>query len=235
MRDLIAVAIMVLAASAPAFAQDRPLAMNFGGGVAFPITGLNDAFNTGWNWTLGLTWNVKPKIGIQAEYVYDRLGGPERQFTISQTPTPNADDPTGLIQSNHQVHTGTFNVIYKPQLDMNQRSRGLYLLGGAGIYHRLVQLTSPSTGYTSVCNPYWYICYPTTVPVTRIIGDRSSNDFGVNVGAGITFGSNVKFYVETRYHYVWGPTIRPDVTPVGGATEYSTNAGYVPITFGVRW
>jgi opacity protein-like surface antigen len=209
--------------------------MNFGGGVSFPISGLNDAFNTGWNGTLGITWNMTPKIGIQGEYGYDRLGGPERQFTISQTPTPTADDPTGLIQSNHQVHTGTFNVIYKPQLDVNQRSRGLYLLGGAGVYHRLVQLTSPSAGYASVCNPYWYICYPTTVPVTRIIGDRSSNDFGMNVGAGLTFGSNAKIYIETRYHYVWGPTIRPEVAPVSGATEYSTNAGYFPITFGVRW
>ena len=234
MRDLIAVAVMLLAAGAPAFAQDRPIAMNFGGGVSFPITGLNDAFNTGWNGALGITWNVTPKIGILGEYIYNRLGGPERQFTISQTPTPTADDLTGLIQSNHQAHTGTFNVIYKPQLE-NQRARGLYLLGGAGIYHRLVQLTSPSTGFTSVCNPYWYICYPTTVPVTRIIGDRSSNDFGVNVGAGLTFGSDPKFYLETRYHYVWGPTIRPEVTPVNGATEFSTNAGYLPITFGVRW
>jgi opacity protein-like surface antigen len=235
MRDLMAAAVMLLAACAPAFAQDRPLAMNFGGGVSFPITGLNDAFNTGWNGTLGITWNVTPKMGIQGEYTYDRLGGPERQFTFSPTPTPSPDDPAGLIQSNHQVHTGTFSVIYRPQLEMNQRSRGLYLLGGAGIYHRLVQLTTPSTGYTSVCNPYWYICYPTTVPATRIIGDRSSNDFGVNVGAGLTFGSDPKFYVETRYHYVWGPTIRPEVTPVNGATEFSTNAGYLPITFGVRW
>ena len=235
MRDLIAVALLVFATGAPAFAQDRPLAMNFGGGVAVPVTGLNDAFNTGWNGTLGVTWNATPKIGVQAEYVYDRFGGPERQFTISQTPTPTADDPTGLIQSNHQVHTGTFNLIYRPQLE-NRRSRGLYLLGGAGVYHRLVQLTAPSTGYTSVCNPYWYICYPTTVPVTRIIGDRSSNDFGVNVGAGLTFGgSDPKFYLETRYHYVWGPKIRPDVAPLDGTTEYSTNAGYIPITFGVRW
>jgi opacity protein-like surface antigen len=235
MRDLIAVAFIVLATGAPASAQDRPIAMNFGAGVAIPITGLNDAFNTGWNGTLGMTWNVTPKVGIQAEYVYDRLGGPERQFTISQTPTPTADDPTGLIQSNHQIHTGTFNLIYRPQLEKSGRSRGLYLLAGPGIYHRLVQLTSPSVGYTSVCNPYWYICYPSTVPVTRIIGDRSSNDFGVNVGAGLTFGSDPKFYIETRYHYVWGPKIRPEVTPLDGASEYSTNAGYIPITFGVRW
>jgi opacity protein-like surface antigen len=234
MKALIA-ACMVIAAAASAFAQNPPLAMNFGAGVAVPITGLNDSFHTGWNGTLGITWNVTPTVGVQGEYAYDRLGAPERQFTISQTPTPNPGDPPGLIQSNHQVHTGTLNLIYRPQLDMNQRSRALYLLGGAGIYHRLVQLTSPSTGYTSVCNPDWFICTPTLVPVTRVIGDRSSNDFGVNVGAGLTFGSDVKLYIETRYHYVWGPTIRPEGTPVNGATQYSTNAGYFPIIFGVRW
>jgi hypothetical protein len=86
-----------------------------------------------------------------------------------------------------------------------------------------------------VCNPYWYVCYPTLVPVDRIIGDRSSNDFGINFGAGVTFGANAKFYVETRYHYVWGPTVRPEVALPGGQTEFSTNAGYFPLTFGVRW
>ena len=236
MRGVLAAAFVILIAGT-VFAQDKPTAgFNFGGGWAFPVSGVNDAFNTGWNGSLGLTYNITPKIGVLAEYMYDRLGGPERQITISQTPTPKADDPTALIESNHQMHAGTFNLVYTPSLAMNERSTpmGLYLLGGAGIYHRLIQLTSPSVGYASVCNPYWYVCYPTLVPVDRIIGDRSSNDFGIDFGAGLAFGSNAKFYVESRYHYVWGPKIRPD-NPQNGVTEYSTNAGYFPLTFGVRW
>ena len=167
--------------------------------------------------------------------MYDRLGGPERQFDFS--PTPGAATQVGIIQSNHQVHAGTFNVIYTPHLALNERARpiGLYVLSGGGIYHRLVQLTTPSVGVASVCNPYWYICYPTAVSVDRIIGDRSSNDFGINFGAGLTFGTRPMLYLETRYHYVWGPTIRPEVTPVNGPTEFSTNAGYFPVTFGIRW
>jgi hypothetical protein len=234
MRDLFAALAVVLVAGVPAFGQDRQVGFNFGGGLAVPVTGLNDAFNAGWNGSLGLTWNLTPEVGILAEYMYDRLGGPERQFDFSSTPIPGPTQ-TGFIESNHQVHTGTFNLLYTPRLAANERALpiGLYALGGGGIYHRLIQLTTPSVGYASVCDPYWYICYPTLVPVDRIIGDRSSNDFGVNFGGGVTFGGDAKFYIETRYHYVWGPKIRPEA--LNGATEYSTNAGYFPVTFGVRW
>jgi opacity protein-like surface antigen len=233
MRDLLAAAFVVLIAGTPAIAQDRPIGFNFGGGVAFPVTGLNDAFNTGWNGSLGLTWNITPEVGILSEYMYDRLGGPDRSFDFSATPIQGAGTQTGIIESNHQVHTGTFNLVYTPRLAANERAVpiGLYALGGGGIYHRLIQLTTPSVGYASVCNPYWYICYPTLVPVDLIIGDKSSNNFGMNFGGGVTFGSDAKFYVEMRYHYVWGPKV---VNPVSGL-ESSTNAGYFPLTFGVRW
>jgi len=138
----------------------------------------------------------------------------------------------GLIESNHQMHIGSFNLIYKGQ--SSEHPFGGYVLGGLGIYHRIVQLTSPSVGYTTVCDPYWYVCYPGLVSVDTIIGDRSSNDFGMDFGGGITFGHEAKFYVESRYHYVWGRTITTDAGTAcaGGCT---TNAGYFPLTFGVRW
>ena len=90
------------------------------------------------------------------------------------------------------------------------------MLGGAGIYHRMIQLTSPAVGYTTFCDPFWYVCYPAAVSVDNILGDRSSNDFGIDFGGGMTFGHEAKFYVETRYHYVWGPTITGRVEPAGG-------------------
>ena len=57
-------------------------------------------------------------------------------------------------------------------------------------------------GVITVCDPYWLICYPTAVSTDAIVGDRSSTDFGINVGGGVNFGA---FYAEARYHYVWGP------------------------------
>jgi len=45
----------------------------------------------------------------------------------------------------------------------------------------------------------------------RSLGER----FGVNFGGGITLGTEARFYIEARYHYVWGP--------------------YFPLTFGFRF
>jgi hypothetical protein len=132
------------------------------------------------------------------------------------------------------VHAVTFNGVLKSKRDS---AIGGYGIAGLGWYHRIVQVTSPSVGYATYCDPYWYICYPTLVSIDRIIGDRSSNDFGINFGGAITFGREAMFYVEARYHYVWGPEIKSQVNPITGATVGggSTNAGYLPITFGVRW
>jgi outer membrane protein with beta-barrel domain len=242
MRKWSLVVVVVLVAAMPAFAQDRPVGFNFGGGWAFPAAGFGDAFNTGWNGSVGVTYNINPMLGIQGEYMYDRLGGPDRNIDVFATPFATAST-SGLIESNHQMHTGTFNLVYSPYaVEGSSHPVGAYFLGGGGIYHRLIQLTTPSVGYTSVCDPYWLTCYPALVEVDRIIGDRSSNDFGINLGAGMTFGTDAKFYIETRWHYVWGPkvtttTVGTSATgqPVDCTQGCSTNAQYFPLTFGVRW
>jgi opacity protein-like surface antigen len=241
MRKLFGIALLVLAAAVPAAAQDyRPIGVNFGGGWVFPLSGFKDVFNTGWNAGVGVTFNVASTVGFQAEYMYGRMGGPDRTINISNLPV-GGTTTTGVIESNHQLHAVTFNAIFNTPLNTGQPV-GAYVLGGGGYYYRMIQLTTPSVGYTTICDPYWLICYPTLVSVDRIIGDRSSNDYGVNFGGGITFGSDVKFYVEARYHYVWGPEVRPQTTDLpGGATittcaeGCSTNAQYFPLTFGVRW
>jgi opacity protein-like surface antigen len=237
MRRLMATAfivVMALIAAAPADAQDRPAGINFGGGWTLPVTGLKDTFDTGWNVVFGGTYNITPTVGFLAEYQYHRMGGPDRVIPIASLPDLPATS-SGVIESNHQIHSGVFDLVYKtPSAPV-----GGYVLGGLGIYHRIVQLTTPSVGYTTICDPYWYVCYPTLVEVDRIVGDRSSNDFGINFGGGITFGADGKFYVEVRYHYVWGPEVQAQGPVVSGGPcqpeACSTNAGYLPITLGFRW
>jgi opacity protein-like surface antigen len=239
MRKLILAAFVIFIAAAPAAAQDyKPFEINFGFGLTIPATGLNDSFDTGWNGAIGGTFNFSETLGVQAEYGYHRMGGPEK--TISVISNPIAGSITnGLLESNHQIHAGTFNLVARAK--GSDRAVSGYGLGGVGIYHRIVQITSPSVGFATYCDPYWYVCYPTAVSIDRIIGDRSSNDFGINFGGGITFGREAKFYVEARYHYVWGPTINNATNLPAGSTATScasgcsTNAGYFPITFGVRW
>ena len=87
------------------------------------------------------------------------------------------------------------------------------------------------------------MCYPAVVSVDNILGDRSSNDFGIDVGGGVTFGHEAKFYVETRYHYVWGPSITAtgSTLPAAAGTVNCSSGlqrerfSYFPLTFGVRW
>jgi opacity protein-like surface antigen len=207
MRKVLLAAVVVLIAAAPAMAQDKPVTINLGGGWTFPVSGLNDAFDSGWNGDIGVTFNVSPVLGIQ---------------------------------SNHQVHALSFNAVFNAR--SSDSPVGGYFLGGLGYYHRIIQLTSPAVGFASVCDPYWLVCYPTAVEVDRILGDRSSNDFGINFGGGMTFGTETQFYFEARYHYVWGPEVTATGVgnlPAGGTVDCSggcsTNAGYFPITFGVRF
>ena len=239
MRKLLAAGFVLLIAAAPAAAQDyKPVDVNFGFGWAFPSQDFKNSFDAGWNGTFGVTFNVNERIGILGEYMYTHMNGPDKTLALSATPIGGAVT-NGLLQSNHQMHVGDFDVVYK--MHPSDSMIGGYVLGGGGIYHRIVQITSPSVGYTTFCDPFWYVCYPALVSVDQIIGDRSSNDFGINVGGGITFGHEAKFYIESRYHYVWGPTIQQNVsaTPVSGTTTCAngctSNAAYFPLTFGVRW
>jgi opacity protein-like surface antigen len=238
MRKLLTVMFVTLVTAVPAAAQDyKPVDFNIGFGWMLPQSDLKNDFNAGWNGSFGVTFNINEHVGVQAEYIYSHMNGPEKTILLSATPVA-ASLTNGLIESNHQTHIGSFNLVFRGH--SADHPVGGYALGGVGIYHRIIQLTSPSVGYTTYCDPYWYVCYPAAVSIDQIIGDRSSNDFGIDFGAGLTFGHEAKLYVETRYHYVWGKTITPTASnlPATAATcasGCSTNASYFPITFGVRW
>jgi opacity protein-like surface antigen len=238
MRKLLTACFVILVASVPASAQDKPVDVNIGFGATFPTSGFKDSFDTGWDGTIGVTFNLNEHLGLQGEYIYARMNGPEKTILVSVN--PGGIGSAQLIESNQQMHIGSFNLVYKNH--PSDRVVGGYVLGGFGIYHRTIQLTSPAVGYTTFCDPYWYVCYPAVVSVDNILGDRSSNDFGIDVGGGVTFGHEAKFYVETRYHYVWGPSITTtgSTLPAAAGTVNcssgcSSNASYIPLTFGVRW
>jgi hypothetical protein len=240
MRKLLPGLFGLLMMAAPAAAQDyKPVEVNFGFGWAFPTADFKNDFNAGWNGTIGATFFFNEHLGFLADYTYARMNGPDKQILLSATPVASALT-NGIIQSNHQMHVGTFDIVYRGH--SSEHPIGGYVLGGGGIYHRIVELTSPSVGYGTYCDPYWYVCYPAAVPIDQIIGSRSSNDFGINIGGGITFGHEAKFYVESRYHYVWGKTFAPSAAqlPAGatspcGGSGCTTNAAYFPLTFGFRF
>ena len=232
MKKLLVGAFLVsLAAAAPAHAQDdRVVYMNIGGGFTVPVSDVSERFGTGGGFNLGVIIEppATPLLGIQVEYGYNGLAGQDKHIPLFETP---ASLVTGeaLIESHHSMHYVDFNGMLRMPGDSLFKA---YAVGGTGMYYRSVSLTTPDVGYTTYCDPYWYVCYPTLVEIDRVIGDRSSWDPGVNLGGGVTIalGEEALFYVETRWHYMWGP----EFTDGEGVTQ-KANGQYFPVTFGFRF
>ena len=230
MRTLLfGVFLVTLVAAAPARAQgDRPVHMNIGGGFTMPVSDIDERFNTGGNFNIGVLFEPSPIWGLQVEYSYNSLGGKDTFIPLYQSPI-SVQTGEALIESHHKMHYIDFNGLVKTPGNSIVKPYGI---GGFGMYYRSVSLTTPDVGYTTWCDPYWYVCYPTLVEVDRVIGDRNSWDPGINLGGGVTFalGESALFYVETRWHYMWGPTF----TDLNGV-ERSANGQYFPVTFGFRF
>src|SRR5271154_6534548 len=113
MRRLLTACFVMLVAALPAAAQDyKPVDFNFGFGATFPTSDFKTDFNTGWNGTFGVTFNLNAHLGLQGEYIYARMNGPDKTISISQNPGAAAVT-NGLVQSNQQMHVGNFNVVYR--------------------------------------------------------------------------------------------------------------------------
>jgi hypothetical protein len=223
--------LVVLMAPAVARAQgERPVHLNIGGGFTVPVSDVSDRFSTGGGFNIGMLIEppATPAFGMQIEYGYNSLSGEDKQIPLSATPTGILNS-TALIESHHTMHYVDFNGLLKVPGDALIKP---YAIGGGGMYYRTVSLTTPDVGYTTWCDPYWYVCYPTAVEIDRVVGDRDSWDPGINVGGGVTvkLGQEALFYVESRWHYMWGP----EFTDADGVTQ-KANGQYFPVTFGFRF
>jgi hypothetical protein len=224
--------LVTFVAATPARAQsvyaDRPVHMNIGGGFTVPVSDVSDRFGTGGGFNIGVVFDPTPVVGIQVEYAYNGLSGEDTEIPLFENPLA-AVATNGLIQSHHNMQYVNFNGIFTTPGESLVKA---YAIGGGGMYYRSVSLTSPDVGYTTWCDPYWYVCYPTLTEIDRVIGDRSAWDPGINVGGGITIGlgSDALFYVESRWHYMWGD----EFTDGDGVTR-NANGQYFPVTFGFRF
>ena len=226
LRTSILLAAVVVAA-VPASAQDeRPVQFTLGGGVTFPNSEVRDHLGDGYNINVGLTFNVNPVFAIEGLYSFNGLG--QKQISLPVSVNPNDPGiPTDFF-ADMNMQFGTVNlVVKKPTGGVRP-----YFVTGVGVYYRPIKVTTPAVGFVpGYCNPWYYYCSPGGfVPVEEVVGERSSTDFGMDFGGGVTF-ANV-FFVEARYHYIWGPTV--DTTAVGGSSN-KANGQFLPITFGFRF
>lgn len=233
MRTVLCGALVVIALGAgPVHAQSSSgdsAHFIIGGGMVTPLSNVGDRFDTGGAFTIGLTVepNTRP-VGLQVEYGFFSHNGPETRIPLRVNPlaTPTG---TALIESGHSVHYVVANALFHAT---GTRRFNPYGLAGGGMYHRSVNLTTPDVGFTTYCDPYWYVCFNEPVEVDRVIGERSTWDPGVNLGGGLSIrlGEAASFYIETRWHYTWGPTF----TDLDGV-EQNANGKYFPVTFGFKF
>jgi opacity protein-like surface antigen len=227
--SVILMAAAALIAATPAYAQyDKKLTINLGGGVTVPVSDVKERFGTGFDIAAGVTYHLTEIFGVQAEYTYHNLDDTARTIEVQLSP----DNPITrrvFVEASHSVHNLDFSGVYKPVSD---GPIGGYVLGGFGVYYRSVNLTTPGTGYTTICDPWWYVCYPALVPVDYLIGSRWAWDPGFDVGAGITYrvGEYAEVYAEARYHYIMG-----NQYTLPNGTKVKANGQYFPITFGFRF
>jgi opacity protein-like surface antigen len=217
-----------------AAAQDvKPIQLTIGGGWTSVLGPARDHIGQAGNFTLGILFNVNPILSVQGEYAWN--GVKKKQLSLNVYPSPNPGDngtPTNFYADGNMQY-GAGNVLIHAPTHGKAKPYGIV---GAGVYYRPVNITTPGVGYTTVCDPWWYVCYPALVSVDQVVASRSSTDFGMNFGGGVDFRfhEHASFYVEVRYHYVWGPTI----TVPAGVTAPSTlkaNGQFLPLTFGFRF
>lgn len=230
-RATASLVVALLLSATTALAQvDKRFDVHIGGGYTFTAGESRDHVADSVNGVAGFTVNVGEKIGLQLEYGFVR--GRDKEVMIPVASAPGAPgDVQGAFTASMNMHYGNVNIIVKPRPGSRVSP---YMLAGLGLYHRRLDIASPATGYVAgFCNPWWYACYPGVwSPVANVTGNRNSTDFGMDVGGGVNFGpgSGPRFYVEARYHYVWGPEVK-----TGGSGTKKGDGQFLPITVGLRF
>jgi opacity protein-like surface antigen len=230
------VVLALVLAAVPAWAQvdEKKINVNFGGGYTFALSEVRNHLGDGYNFDLGLTVNFTPKVGLQVEYGFNGLGKKTVMKDVASTPGGSTTPQQFSADMNMQYLD--FNVVLRPK---PEGKASPYIVAGVGYYYRPVKVTTPGVGYVpGYCDPWWGFCYPGGwVPVDKILGSRSSNDIGMDVGGGVSvkLGDSASLYIEARYHYIWGPSY--SVTdPTTNKTVSGTATGqFLPITVGIRF
>jgi hypothetical protein len=227
-----ATSCLVLAAlclpPATASAQGRSVHVSLGGGPTFTLGDVADRFNTGWGPAIGVSLDLDDRLGLQFEYAY-------RRFSLKD----EFDEAAGVLDANHQTHQLALDGVLT--LTGPASSVRAYALAGPALYYRTVEITRYE-GSGSICDPWLLICG--NVPVGGVLGSRGGWDFGINAGGGVgfRFSDGGEFFIESRYHYVWGPDVDgegagpgPGPGPGNGPNAGRSNGQYWPLTFGVRF
>jgi Outer membrane protein beta-barrel domain len=161
----------------------------------------------------GVARNANKYLGLRADFIFANL--PLRDST------QNLALATGAT-------THIYTLTLDPIINVPMTSEwGGYAVFGPSFSHRSGSLTDSSTIPGSPCNGFWNwwgACQSSnfSIPLGNGFANSSLNQFGYNVGVGVTrkMPSGVEIYLEFRLVH---------------GSHNNTTTDYRPITLGFRW
>jgi len=165
----------------------------------------------GFDATAGVARNANKYLGLRADFIFADL--------------PLRDSSLRLAQAG-SASSYLFALTLDPIINIPvTKLYGGYLLFGPGFYHRSGTLSSDTAVPGSSCNAFftwWGACPSVSLPLSGSFVNSSQNEFGYNIGGGITrkMPSGVEIYAEYRLTH-------------GSHNGITTDTR--PITIGVRW
>lgn len=190
--------------------DDHKFNFSAGGGFTVPNGRSGLYLNNGWNLDFRGGYNVSQYFLADLDFAFDRSN-------LSSLALARAGQPGG--------YADVWSLTFAPMVRLTPRSPvGVYLIGGAGLYHRGLNFTQPATFTSFGCDPFFGYCYPVTVTGNQVVASYSTYKFGYNAGAGLEFKigqTGLRAFAEARYNEMF--------------TSRGKNLTYTPATFGIRW
>ena len=161
--------------------------------------------------TAGVARNANKYLGLRADFIFANL--------------PLRDSTLRLAQAG-SASSYLFDLTLDPIINIPvTKLWGGYVLFGPGFYHRMGKLSDDTAVPGSFCNSFfewWGACPNVSIPLSGSFVNSSQNEFGYNVGGGVTrkMPSGAEIYLEYRLTH-------------GSANGTTTDVR--PITIGVRW
>ncbi len=175
-----------------------------GGGLTVPVGGTHSYLGTSWKIQAGVGRNFNKTFGVIAQFDYDNFGIQtatlNKQLAIYNALNDAAGVPE-LPQLGGTSHDWSFTL--NPIINYyTSDTKGAYVIGGAGFYHKTANFTIPAIG---VYCDFFGFCYQ--YQANQTIDNYTSNAFGLNAGLGFTYKlsrfASTRFFVEGRYVYTF--------------------------------
>ena len=207
MRTL-SIALIAIFGGVLTYAQEGPrFSFGLGAGYTQPVGNTGRNLDYGWNVRGSVGYKFSDTLGANLNLGLDSMG-------INSTTLANVGVPGGNVR--------IFSATVDPVVHLNPHGHvDFYLTGGGGFFRWYQQFTQPTVAVVPGFNPFFGF-FNAAVPATQVLSSYSVNKPGVDIGAGIAFGSlhHGKFFAEARYDHIF---------------MTGSHVDYIPVTFGFRW